>query len=159
MAIRSGWSTRRLPLVVDRRLDLAAIILFAIYGLWGVATTYVNTSILQVEITFYPVVWGAMTGLVALLAFASAVYTFFLAPPRVKRRLWALRLEMASVAILAGHIAVYPALVFIGVFFGDLNRPDLAILSLSYIVFPVWRVLDLISRIQQLTILKEAYDG
>lgn len=146
---RSVRSVLNDPVLADRRLDVMAGTLWAIYGLWGMSSTIAKIPTLdRTASPLYQLVWGALIGLVALVAAIAAFST--LVPGSTLVRIRKKQTEMWAVSILGGFIAVYPVLIFLEAFTGDPARQSIAFLSLSYLVVPTWRVDHLVRRIRSL---------
>lgn len=136
------------PLVLDRSIDLAAAITWLIFAFWGLVASITGLeTIVSAAGPLYAFLWAGGIGTFATIACAAATSLFFdlgtrLAPPLKKRiELWAVR----SLSLLIG---LYPLLLFIaGVFSNDGNRLITAVLTLSLLVFPLYRIHVLKARI------------
>lgn len=146
---RSLRSVLNEPVLADRSLDVMAGALWAIYGLWGMSSTISKIPTLdRAASPLYQLIWGGLIGLVALVAAIAAFST--LVPGSTLVRIRKKQAEMWAVSILGGFIGVYPVLIFLEALTGDPARQSIAILSLSYLVVPTWRVYHLVRRIRSL---------
>lgn len=136
------------PLITDHRIDLMSMTMWLLLGLWGVLSTVANVTVLKDVSNVYPIVWGSAIGLASLCAFIFALNTFSCPPSLIPQRIKWKRAEMIADSVLVGLIIIYPALMFLNMFDGkDTPRPDLFVLSLTYLVVPMWRIGHLASRI------------
>jgi len=138
------------PVIVDRGVDVMAFTLWVIYGAWGAVSTLAHMPTLtDAAPPLYSILWGALIGFFALVAAVACVLTFFTATPA--GRLWKKRAEMTAVCLMGGLIAVYPALLFVrAIVDHDADRAAIAVLGLSYLVVPTWRIRHLTKRIRAL---------
>lgn len=150
--VRFLSAKRFAPLLTDHRMDVMAMTMWLLYGTWGILSTLAGVTILKDIADVYPILWGAAIGLSALAALISSFNTFMAAPQSVAARIKWKRREMIAVSLMLGFIAIYPVLMFVSLFNGN-PRPDLLVLSLSYLVVPWWRVGHLASRIAQLRVI------
>lgn len=157
--IRAAWARRRSPLVIDRKLDVAFLILWAIYGAWGWTSAIVNTTILDIPITFYPTIWGAVIGLSGTTAALIVLSSFFFDSDQYRERILQKRVEVAAVGLMIGFIAVHPIAQFAGPLIGEEQRPDRAILALSYLVMPAFRIMLQLDRIQKIKAADQRYQA
>lgn len=136
------------PIVTDRGLDVASIIQWTIYAAWGIVSTVAQIPTLaKVTPDAYGIVWGAAIGVTMLIAAGAAASTFFGGPGRIRTK----RVELFALVLAIFIIAVYPILLVVQAFvLGDVNRWALAVLSLSYLVFPLFRTRHLVKRIRSL---------
>lgn len=156
--MKRGWSGFRArvnePLIADRSLDLMVMILWAIYGTWGITSTLAKIPTLdKVANPVYAIGWGAAIGVTAWVAAIAATSVFFSRNHCLKARIRKKQGEMWAVCILAGLVSVYPALLLIqGFVQGDTARQPLAVLALSYLAVPTWRAFHLTKRIRALRV-------
>lgn len=137
--------------------------LWLIYGCWGIATITVNASVLKEALrgfTFYPVLWGGVIGLLCLVSFAVAGAGFLVRLDDYRKRVALKRIEAWTVALFLGFLIVYPVVMWANALNPHFTpdepaRFDLAILSLSYLVFPFWRVKNLLDRTKQLRLMRK----
>lgn len=137
------------PLVLDRSVDLAAAITWFIFALWGLVASITGLeTIVSAAGPLYAFLWAGGIGTFASIACASAISLFFdlgyrLPPPFKKKiELWAVR----SLSLLLG---VYPLMLFIaGAFNSDGSRFITGVLTLSLLVFPLFRIHVLKTRIK-----------
>jgi hypothetical protein len=134
------------PLIVNRWIEIAFILLWLIYGTWGVMSLLNGIpTIVDTTQPWYQVVWSGAVGVLSYITAALAISSFFnLGPPPIVKK----QLERGSVIALIGFVAIYPALLAIAAFEGDTDRIPAAILSLSYLIFPVYRVYALTQKIK-----------
>jgi len=140
--------TLRDPVVVTRELDLAYIILWALYAWWGIQSLITTLpSISMVSSNLYSTVWAGSIAILSSIAMVTAILVFFRtgrwSQPAKKR------LEEYVVMLLCGVILVYPAAVIFLSFHGDTDRLAIIPVALSYLIFPLLRVRLLNRRIKQ----------
>lgn len=135
------------PLIVDRRFDMAFMLLWLIYSAWAFTSGIeAIPSLNAVADSIYQTVWALLLGFSALIAFVFAGLTFI---PTPMARVTKEKVEMYSVISLAGLIFVYPCvLLFNLVALMDSTFAPGFVLSLSYLVFTVYRIMHLWSRIK-----------
>lgn len=138
------------PLILDRWLDVAYIMLWISYGVWGVVTAWFGIpTFTQLTSETYQTIWSGALGLLALAAAVMALLVFFDTP-------WMLqiskkRAEHALVICIIPFITVYPILLVIRVAEGDHERvAGTLVLRISYLIFPILRVYILRGRIKKL---------
>lgn len=134
------------PVVTNRWIEVAFVILWAIYGTWGVMSLLSGIPTLaDATQSWYQVLWSGAVGILSYTAMIFAVSVFFgVKPSPVTKK----QFERGSVIALTAFIAIYPALLTIAAFEGDTDRIATAILALSYLVFPVFRVYMLTQKIK-----------
>lgn len=135
------------PLLLDRMIDVAAAAYWAIYALWALLAGFLGiATITHAAGEFYNFMWSAGIGTFSVIALLASISLFFdLGPrfsPSTKKKI-----ELYAVRSLSILIAVYPVLLFVAAFAGDGNRAPSAVLSLSYLVFPLFRSYVLKKRI------------
>lgn len=158
--LQRAWASRHDPLIIDRKLDIAFLILWALYGGWGWAGAIVNTTILDIPITFYPTIWAAVIGFSSTAAALIVTASFFIRSDQYKERILHKRLEVAAVGLMVMFITVHPVNEIVGLAAGTPHRPDSAILALSYLVMPAFRILLQLERIQKIKAADKRYlDG
>lgn len=135
------------PVVITREYDLAYMILWALYAWWGIQSIVSKIpTIDKVSSDAYGVAWAGGIALFSLIALCAAISVFFetkLSQPTKKR------IELYSVIILLGFIAVYPLSLTVLSFHGDTGRQATTVLAYTYLVFPYLRVRYLNRRIKQ----------
>lgn len=134
------------PLILDRWLDVAFAVLWGVYACWGITTLIVGLPTITINTPeWYSTVWAGSVGSLAALAFLACLSLFFAGRPNfiLKKKI-----ERGAVICLIAFILVYPVLLFAASREGDTDRTSLAVLSVSYIVFPVYRVYVLNKRIK-----------
>lgn len=138
-------------ILANRTLDVAFIFLWFFYAGFGILTIAQNASVFHRAGSpeFFQTIWGGGLGVASLVALAAAVTSFYLPHSRYDLRIRGKRVERFAIFVLLGLLALYPVLLaaYGG---GEGSRPDLLSLSGSYFVFPVWRVIHLKARINQL---------
>lgn len=148
--LRSAWKARLDPIVLDRRIDVAAILTWACYAAWGLLSAFSDVTVFSNINTAYPAVWGALVGLACLVASSAATITFFIEPDHHGTRVRAKRVEVVALCSMLGLLLVYPlTLLLLGTARGE-PRYDLLALALSYFPFAVVRVIHLHQRIRRL---------
>lgn len=134
------------PLIVDRWQDVTYAALWAIYGAWGLAVLFKGLPTLtQMTPGWYQVVWSGAIGILSVIACLSAVSLFFHSKISFITKK---KVERAAVIALGAFISLYPALLFYSAFGGDSDRVGSAVLSLSYLLFPAYRIYQLNQRIK-----------
>lgn len=137
------WS----PLLLDRWVDVAYAVNWAIYSFWGLmATIHGIGTISDKAGSLYNFLWAGAVGTLSFIAFICATALFFRIPkvsPLRKKQI-----EYGTVIALVTFIAVYPILLTIAGFDGDGNRIAAAALAYSYVVFPALRIWILRTRIK-----------
>jgi hypothetical protein len=144
------WKRINEPVVVDRGIDLLAAMLWLMYGLWGVFAVSAHIETLsRVVTTDYTIPWGAAIAALALAGSMAAFSTlkFGATPVRIFKK----QIELWCVSMLGPLITLYPALLLIRV----CSHPGFEVLSqfvlaLTLIMFPVWRIRNLVKRIRGL---------
>lgn len=143
MFLVTPWS----PLLLDRWIDVAYAINWAIYAVWGLmATIYGIATVTEQAGSLYNFIWSGAVGSLSLLASIAATSLFFRVPkfsPLRKKQI-----EYGTVIALLTFISVYPLLLTIGAVGGDDNRIGAAALAYSYLVFPALRIWILRTRIK-----------
>lgn len=143
MFLVAPWS----PLLLDRWVDVAYAVNWAIYALWGMnATIHGISTVTEQAGSLYNFLWSGGVGTLALIACLASISLFFRVPkvsPMRKKQL-----EYGTVIALVTFIAVYPVLLTIGAVGGDGNRVAAATLAFSYLVFPALRIWILRTRIK-----------
>lgn len=133
------------PLILDRWLDVAFACLWGIYAAWGLTTLLVGLPTITINTPeWYSAVWAGAVGILSAIAFLACVSLFFLTRPHflVKKKI-----ERYAVVALVFFILVYPVLLIASATGGDIDRASLAVLSVSYVIFPIYRIYVLTSRI------------
>lgn len=138
------------PLIVTRWLDVAYILLWFVYGLWGVFSVIVGLPTLNMLTPdWYQTVWSGFIGILSLTACVLASLVFFHTPwfKQISKK----RAEFATVCALLAFVVIYPVLLVVRAADGDLSRvgPS-AVLAISYLIFPVLRLYFLRGRIKLL---------
>lgn len=152
-SIKRMWRYRKEAVIADHRIDIMSMMMWLLLGTWGILSTVQQVTILKETINWYPVVWGSSIATLCLLAFIGVLMIFMVPHNDYRSRIQWKQLELTAVSILACVIAVYPVLMFKGLF-DDSPRPDLFVLSLTYLIVPIWRIGHLRSRIANLEISK-----
>lgn len=152
--IRRIWQYRKEVVVADHRIDILSLAMWFLMGTWGILSTVQQVTILNQAIDWYPIVWGSLIGVLALVAFIGCMMIFVVLPTDYNARIRWKRLELAAVSCLVCVAGVYPGLMVIDLF-GDTPRPDLTALSLTYLLVPIWRIGHLRSRIQNLEAVRD----
>lgn len=143
------------PIIADRSLDLMTAAFWLLLSIWGIATTMTGiTTVTDATGEWYEKVWGGTIALLCLTCFTTSVATFF-NNPNITHRINLKRIEMVSCSVVAGFIAVYPALLFIAVLGGDWGRFAPFWATLVYLVVPVWRTRHLYYRIAKLRQIRD----
>lgn len=139
---------RRTPLVVDRTLDIAFIVMYVIFMLWALISSVENIpSFDRVTSTFYQFVYGGAVGTFAAVAATAAVLQFI--KTGGVRKDHKEKIELYSVVLMTGFIFVYPCVLAFNLFILHTHGVDAAfVLSLFYLVFPLWRIRHLWKRIK-----------
>lgn len=134
------------PLIIDRWIDVVYAALWAIYSFWGGAVLIVGLPTLTAASPdWYRALWSGCVGILAFIACISAVSLFwhskisFITKKKVER---------AAVIALSAFIALYPVLLIWSAVGGDSDRVGVAVLSLSYLLFPGYRIYLLNQRIK-----------
>lgn len=135
------------PLLLDRMIDVCAAAYWLVYTLWAILAGVLGiATITHAAGEFYNFMWSAGIGTFSLVALLTSISLFFdfgerFAPPFKKK------VELYAVRCLIILIAVYPVLLFLSAFGGDTVRAPSAVLSLSYLIFPIFRTYVLKKRI------------
>lgn len=148
--LKRAWQARRDPLVTDRRYDVACLLTWFFYGVWGVATIFSDRSAFENIEQGYSLIWGGSIGVTAMVACGAATIIFFLNPGNIKSRVTAKRVEIVALCSVLGLLSVYPVTLILT---GDKQgyvRVDIIALSFSYFPQAVFRVQHLLARIRQL---------
>lgn len=140
----------REPVVADRSIDLMAAGFWLCFAGWGVASTIAGLPTISISTTStYELFWGASIASLSLIALMATSSTFCNSKnvaTRIRKKL----IELVSVSMLAGFVAVYPILLFTMVWHGDLDRVASVFSASSFLIFPTWRVRHLYFRIRKL---------
>lgn len=127
-------------------IDVAAAAYWGIYALWGLLASILGiATITQTVGSAYNFLWSGAIGTLCTVACIAAVSLFFETGRLtnvVKKQV-----ELWAVRLLSCIIFVYPILLFITAISGDTNRAPTAVLSLSYLIFPLYRTYVLKKRI------------
>lgn len=154
--LRNAWKAVMDPLVTDRRYDVASMLTWLFYALWGLLSAFSALTVFQTYDQWeevYPQLWGGAVGLFALFAAVCAASTFFLQQTDFKARIRCKRGEMFALFGTIGLIAVYPVTLIVQ---GDAQgnfRPDIIALSLSYFPHLIFRILHLRTRVEHLYLI------
>lgn len=128
------------PVVADRWLDVAYIALWFVYGLWGVSVFILGLpTIVQFAPEWYQAVWSGVIGCLAITAAILASLVFFDTGwiSQITKKRW----ERFVVIALCAFIGIYPVLLVIRVLLGDfVTAGAAAVLSFSYVIFPILRL-------------------
>lgn len=138
------------PLIVDRWVDVSYISLWFIYGLWGVSAFILGLpTVVEFASDWYQAAWSGAIGCLAITSAILALLVFFETGwmSQIKKKQW----ERTFVFVLCTFIIVYPGLLILRAFSGDflLVGPS-AVLSFSYVIFPILRIHILKKRIKAL---------
>lgn len=134
------------PLIVDRWLDVAFAALWGSYALWGLATLGSGLPTLSMAAPdWYVTLWAGAVGLFASVACLTIVSLFF--ESRISF-IFKKKIERSAVIALSMLVFAYPILLWASVVGGDGDRVSIAALSLSYLIFPIYRVYVLNQRIK-----------
>lgn len=134
------------PLIIDRWIDVTYAALWAIYSFWGGAVMIAGLPTLNAASPdWYRALWSGCVGLLAFIACISAVSLFF--QTRVSF-ITKKKVERAAVIALSAFIALYPVLLIWSAVGGDTDRIGVAVLSISYLLFPGYRIYLLGQRIK-----------
>lgn len=148
--MKSSWTKYRDPVIADRTVDLMAIAYWFCFSGWGVASTIAGIpTITNATTPLYELVWGGTVGLLSFIACAAAASTFVnsrTTMARIRKK----QTEIWAVSMLAGCIAVYPILIGVAALGGDADRIATFFVSVSFLIFPTWRVRHLYYRIREL---------
>lgn len=148
MSSKSFFDGPHTPLVVDRKFDMFFIVLWSIYATWALVSSIEEIpsfSMLAVPISQF--IWGGLLGTVSFMATIFSIMTFF---PSGLSRVGKEKLELLSVIMIGGFIAVYPCVIAYNiVVFDNWNALAGFVLSLSYMLAPVYRAVHLWGRIKQ----------
>lgn len=154
------WAFRKEPLVADHSLDIMCMLMWLIYGLWGILSTVQHVTILNAGFQWYPILWGAVIGIGSWIAFLGAFMLFVVKPDDLDARIFWKRLETYAVTALVGFVFVYPSLQLYNLVDGEgVARYDMAVLSWSYLLVPLWRIGHLRARIFGLQLMRAQRDG
>lgn len=144
------------PLIVDRWLDVAYICLWVIYGLWGITTLLVGLPTINMATSeWYQTAWSGSLGVLSWIAAVMAFLVFFKTEwlDQITKK----RAEMAAVSVLCAFILIYPVLLTLRAFDGDIARVGgSAVLALSYLIFPGLRIYLLSKKIKGLKAVSDA---
>ena len=131
--------------------------LWSLYGGWGATSTLVDTTVLDLPLTFYPTLWGSAIAVCALAA-ACAILSSFLTPAdEFDRRIVLYRLEAWAITVMAGFIVVYPITQIGAVFAGDWSSLDTVFLGASYLVYIAYRAGYLFQRAREVKLADKVY--
>lgn len=143
-------SRLRDPVIADRSIDIMAAATWLCISGWGLSSALVGLPTVAMSTnSTYETIWGGIIGVLALVASGAAASTF-LNSPSVVTRIRKKVVELVSVAVLTGFVAVYPALVMSLVIQGDLVRLSTFFLGASMVILPSWRARHLYLRIRKL---------
>lgn len=139
---------RRTPLVVDRTLDLAFIIMYVIFALWALISSVENIpSFDRVSTTLYQFIYGGAVGTFAAIAATAAILQFFRTGG--VRKDHKEKIELYAVVLATGFIFVYPCVLAFNLFILHAKGVEAGfVLSLYYVLFPLWRIRHLWKRIK-----------
>lgn len=138
------------PLILDRYVDVAYALLWFSYGLWGVTTLVLGLpTITQFTPDWYQTAWSGAIGLLSITA--SIVTTLLFFETRWMSQLTKKVLERAIVFVLCPFLGIYPFLLILRSLDGEAYKTaGLAVLILSFLIFPVLRLHILKKRIKAL---------
>lgn len=141
------------PLIVDRWIDVVYAALWALYAVWGLITMFSGLPTLdRLAPPWYPTLWaGAVGSLSAIAAICSISLFFDTKLSFITKK----KVERAAVIALGAFITLYPVLLILAVFGGDSSRFSVAALSLTYLLFPGYRIYLLNQRIKAYELANE----
>jgi len=144
------------PLITDRWLDVAYVVYWLIFGLWGITSLLFGLPTVQMLTTdWYQTTWSGCIGVLASLAGVLALLVF-IDTPRLKQ-VTKKRAEFATVAVLVVFVFVYPVLLVVRAADGETSRVGAAaVLAVSYFVFPILRLHLLRVRIKRMKVVPVA---
>ena len=134
------------PLFVTRELDVFFIIAWGIYAAWGVAASLAGIpTVTSASGELYNTIWAGLIAITAFGSFWSAISIFYKTKLQqvVKKRV-----ERAFLWMLTVLVIVYPSFLLISVIEGDMGRLAAFIVSLLYVLIPVFRIRHLTKRIK-----------
>jgi hypothetical protein len=145
------------PLLVDRRIDIAAAVSWLLIGIWGVFNAISKyTAVAEVAGDGYNALWGMAIGILGLVAGISAASTLINSrsiPVRILKK----RTELWSLSLMTGLVSVTPLLRYTMVI--EHFRADTiagAAITTFFLVFPTWRIFHLTERIRGLRKIAES---
>lgn len=134
------------PLIIDRWIDVVYGLFWSIYGAWGLTTLIVGLPTLTAASPdWYRVIWSGSVGILSAIAGIAAISLFFDTKVGFITKK---KIERGAVIALGAFITLYPVLLFSSWFGGDTDRAAAAVLSLSYLLFPAYRIYLLNQRIK-----------
>ena len=138
------------PVVLTRWVDVCYVYVFTVYALWGISSALVGLPTLNIYTPdVYQIVWSGCIGLLSTVAafFASLVFFDTSWMSQITKKM----IEFRAVLVASAFIVVYPILLIARVVNGEVAEVGpTAILSLSYLGFPVLRLFILRMRIRTL---------
>jgi hypothetical protein len=127
------------PMVTDRWFDIAFIANWVVYCFWGVAIFIQGLPTFDITTPYwYPQAWAGAIGVLSGVAALSAL-SMFVQTPRLTD-LWKKKIELGSLTALGAFISIYPITLIGLAISGDKGRIAIAVLSLSYLIFPLLRI-------------------
>lgn len=126
-------------MLVDRGLLLAFVVLYLLYALWGLSSLVNGTiPIRDISGDEGELIWaGCVAGL--SLGLSAAVL------------LKAERVEVVLTIAWLFSVSLYPLSVLVGYAQGIYATPNIIFVAMSYLVFPIWRLIFLVRRINKRT--------
>lgn len=142
------------PQVLDRWIDVAYILLWALYSAWGISVLIVGLpTIANVTPGWYFTAWAAGVGLSALV---SCIFSFLVFFKTKITQITKKRIEIRGVAVLSSFILIYPVLATIAAISGDPLRFGAMFVAWSYLIFPILRIHILRIKIKALMAVGDA---
>lgn len=128
------------PVLTDKTLDLAFAVkyfIFSVFGAVGAASTVPAISVVGGAV--YELFWTISIFLVSLAATALVLYNLFHQPTK-----WnTIKLEFYTTIGVVFLVGTYSGALITLALQGSDTRYSLAVISLSLLVFPVWRLRQL----------------
>jgi glucan phosphoethanolaminetransferase (alkaline phosphatase superfamily) len=135
-------NTRRVPVLVDSRLNTAFMIKYIIYAVFGLLGAISGTP--TVEAVAGLTVARTVAAFICVGAIVAAVAVKY----SIKSRVWK-RIELYATWVVISFVSVYFISAVILAFQGDRGRVSAGMLALGLIVLPIWRIGWLIKELRE----------
>lgn len=137
------------PIPTTRSVDFLAALSWSCFAWWGIVSMIHGIpSISRASTELYQVIWGGWVGFSALVAMLAALSTFVRSTNR--SRIQKKTVELVALVIFIIGVTVYPSVVIWTAIQGDPGYFAVAGPAVAYLLFPIWRVINLRMRIKLL---------